>query len=454
MRPFVVPCGPREGRPCRPSARNSFPPAQASSASECADRAAACYADTLQSLAQRPGQAIALAMSVPFCAARCLCCDRDVRAAQPAEVIDDYVDGLVDELRAVAARLGGEREVLQWHLGGGTANELGEAQLSRLVETVQSCWQLPADAAMSVECDPRRTGWAQLQALRGLGFRQISFGVLDLDPQVQQAIGRRHSAALIDDACEFARGSGFPCISLDLMIGLPGQGEASWDSTLGRVLRMAPDRVRLVRYRHRPREVPVQCAIDAAALPAAAVCDALATLTAARLCEAGYRWIGGDCFVLDGDEWWLAHEQGSLRRNLIGYSAVAPTPVLGVGVGAPGEVDGHRFWNEPAAPLWREALRAGRLPVAQARLAGDREQQRQRIVEMLSCRLEVPAQAACAGLEPAYGRLARHEPAGLVRVLADRIVVTEAGRHALALLCSEFDEPAADDDGARLPWLS
>ncbi|HQQ79171.1 MAG TPA: hypothetical protein PLB01_17615, partial [Thermoanaerobaculia bacterium] len=41
---------------------------------------------------------------------------------------------------------------------------------------------------------PRRTGWVQLQALQGLGFSELKFGVLDLSPEVQAAIGRSQSA--------------------------------------------------------------------------------------------------------------------------------------------------------------------------------------------------------------------------------------------------------------------
>lgn len=409
------------------------------------ERVAEQYTRALESLAARPLEPLALTMTVPFCAAHCLCCDRDIRAAQPQAVIDDYVEGLLQQFQDTASRLGGDREVLQWHLGGGTLTELDDAALSRLVRAVQARWRVPADAELSIECDPRRIGRAQLQRLRGLGFRQIHFGVLDLDAQVQQAIGRCHSAALIDDACDLARGCGFETIGLELMVGLPLQDETRWRATLERIVAIAPDRVTLVRYRHRPRQAPAQCAIDAEQLPDGRTCSALADLAAARLREAGYRWLGANCFVLENDELCGAASQGRLRRNLIGYTGMPRSALLGLGAGAVTDVDGHLFWNL-REPLWRDALRTGRLPVARARRATEQGQRRRQAAELLLCTLELPAQWAHGGLEAAYADLARHEADGLVHVLEDRIVVTDAGRHLLPQLCAELDGAATAAD--------
>jgi oxygen-independent coproporphyrinogen-3 oxidase len=412
------------------------------------------YAQVLDGLASRPDDPVSLSMKVPFCTTRCMCCHRDIRAAQPSAVIEDYVSGLVDEIRVVADRIGAERDVLQFHLGGGTANELSERQLVRLVGALHRQWRLPADAEMSVECDPRRAGWAQLRALRGLGFSRVTFGVLDLDTDVQQAIGRRHSVALIDDVCSLARDCGVEYINLDLMVGLPYQTEQRWQTTLERVLAMAPDRVRLARYRHWPWNAPAQQAIDADALPGAEQTQALARQTADMLCSAGYRWIGADQFVLETDELALALEQGRLRRSLISYTATPPTPLLGLGLAAVGDIDGSLYWNESSLPVWRRAVQQGRFPVAHAQVATAGESKRRTAVDQLLCGQELRAETVRDGMEDAYHRLAQHESGGLVRVLEDRIVVTEAGRHELLSLCRELDEPQGVD-GERTPrWLS
>lgn len=408
--------------------------------------ARALYEAALRGLAERPDEPIAVSARVPFCAAHCFCCDRDIRAAQPDEVIDDYVAGLVEEIREVSQAIGGRREVLQFHLGGGTASELTGSQLARLVQAMQLEWRMPADIDMSCECDPRRVSQTMFEVLRGLGFRRVSLGVLDLDANVQQAIGRRQSAALIDDVCELARSAGIEYINLDLMIGLPRQTMASWCATVDRLIAMGPERIRLARYRHQPWHAPAQVAIDTESLPTPALMAELARASAEMLRNAGYRWIGADQFVLEHDELSRAMDDGRLRRSLISYTAAPATPMIGLGVGAVGEIDGAMFWNDGSQAAWRNALRHLRLPVSQARPATPGSVQRRAAVERLLCTLELAA-ADAVGLEDGYGRLAARETDGLVRVLDDRIVVTEAGRHALHALCTDLDEPGAQPEG-------
>lgn len=327
------------------------------------------YQCALQSLAQRPGEPVAVSVRLPFCAARCLFCDRDIHAAQPGDVIGSYVDALADEAALLSRHIGRDRDVLQLHLGGGTANELSDSQLASLVEALQAAWRLPSDAEMSVECDPRRVTRQHLEMLRGLGFRHVSFGVADLDITVQQAIGRRNSQALIDDVCESARDAGFERIQLELLVGLPHQNASGWRSTLDRLIAMAPDRVALACYQHRPDQSPAQRAIDSSALPDGALCAELRSMTSTAMLSAGYAPIGASQFVLEDDELALARPEGRLRRNLIGYTATAAAPLLGLGAGAVGEIDGSLFWNHAPLPAWHAALRAQQLPVARARMA-------------------------------------------------------------------------------------
>lgn len=359
-------CGCREqGSPSAPFVSgDASPPAAAGTLASSADRRAL---SALAALAARPTEALALSMHAPFCHVRCLCCARTVLAAQPGAVIADHVDGLAEEIALLARHIGGTREVLAWHLGGGTADELSQAQLARLVQAVQDCWSLPAEAELSLDADPRQLGETGLLGWRALGFRELRLRVFDLDDQVQQAIGRHHSTALVDDVCDCARRSGFECIEIDLVAGLPRQTAARWAHTLDAVVGLAPDRVGLRFYRHRPQTAPVQCGIDADSLPDAQACAGLAELAAQRLGEAGYRRVHAGCYVLEGDPLAAAAAQGRLRRSPVGCSAAAVGAVLAVGPGAIGELDGCVLGNEPDPARWRAAVRAGRLPVVEFR---------------------------------------------------------------------------------------
>ena len=408
---------------------------------EVAARAASSYGQALESLFRREGEALALSLKLPFCAAHCLCCDRPIRAAQPPDVIDDYVNLLLEEIRITAGHVGHGRDVLQLYLGGGTVNELTESQLVRIVMAVQGPWRLPRDAEKTAECDPRRASIGLLELLRGLGFDHIRFGVLDLDGDVQRAIGRHHSSALIDDACSTARSCGFETVDLEMMVGLPAQTPERWAVTLDRLVTLAPDRVSLARYRHRPWVAPSQLAIDPEQLPDTATVQRLAVQASRVLRDAGYRWIGADKYVLESDALSRAADDGRLHRSLVAYSAQPQTPMLGMGTGALSEIDGSLFWNEDDVPPWRQALKHGRLPTARARVANGDDARRRRAAEVLLCTQELPLALVAGGLEDAWQRLAAHEATGAVRVQPERIVVTEAGRHELLALCMEVAAP-------------
>jgi len=396
----------------------------------------------LTALAARPDDAIALEVTVPFCISHCLCCERDVHVAQSESVIDAYIDGLEAELALLAERLGPDRDVLSLHLGQGTANELSQAQLARLVHAVSRHCRLPAEAMLLADCDPRRTGWMQLRVLRGLGFRRLAFGVLDLDGTVQAAIGRAQSPALVADVCQTARDSGIESIELKLMFGLPAQTPVSWRATLRQLIAMAPDRISLGRYRHQPQWAPGQYAIDADTLPDADLCQELAELAAAILCEAGYEWLGADLFVLETDELAQARERGRLRCGPGGYSATAPLPQLGLGAGALSAVDGGLFWNAAALPAWRAAVSTGRPTVVHAVAPEPEGLRRRDAVERLLCQMQLPRPAEADDLQPGFERLQAHQADGALVMQHGLVVVTERGRHRLPELCAAFAAPS------------
>ena len=85
---------------------------------------------------------------------------------------------------------GEAEQALQLHLGGGTPNFLSAAQLEWLNDMLERRFGFASGAERSVEADPRLVSRGQLVALRGAGFRRISYGVQDFDPLVRQAIGR------------------------------------------------------------------------------------------------------------------------------------------------------------------------------------------------------------------------------------------------------------------------
>ena len=403
-----------------------------------AGQAAWVQQQLLADLAARPDEMLALSVSMPFCAVHCLCCGRDITAGQPQQALDGYMQRLTQEIHNLAGHIGGGRELMQLHLGGGSANLFTESSLIGLMQTLRQHWRIPGDAELSIECDPRRVGWVQLELLHGLGFSDVQFGVLDLDPLVQRAIGRLQSGALVDDACGLARACGIRGVTLGLVVGLPCQTPASWRDTLRRVVAMAPGRIQLQRYCHRPWRSAGQCVIDAHALPDPHLARDLMALGADELAAVGYRWVGADLFVLEDDPLSVALDEDRLRCGLIGHTGLPAMPTLGVGRGALSELDGCLLCNHTDPGPWQSAVDQGQLPVGTVWQADTAARRRRMAAEHLLCRQELPADLLADDLEPVYQDLVRHAPPGSLAQLDGRLVVTAAGRPVLQHLCASL----------------
>ncbi|WP_295456776.1 oxygen-independent coproporphyrinogen III oxidase [uncultured Thiodictyon sp.] len=396
------------------------------------------YAQSLGALAARPDEVVALYVHLPFCPVRCLYCACHTTITHDGEKIDRYLDTLEREMDLVTAELGGGRALAQLHLGGGTPNYLTDSQLIRLMEMVGSRFHLGPDTAATIECNPRRASASQLELLKGLGFKGVSFGIQDLDVRVQHAIGRVNSLGLVRDVCTTARETGFECISLDLVYGLPNQTLASFESTLERIIEINPDRIRVFSYSHRPAIRPHQYAIETACLPGAQ--EKLALLHSAVRCftESGYTWIGLDCFVRDGDELADAQAAGRLRHTALGYTCAPTQHLLAFGTSSLGEVDGTFVQNESNIDAWRKAIEAGCFPILWGHRLTDADQRRHRAIAHLLCNLALPA-SLMAGLEGDAERLVRCAAQGLIELTDGGIKVTQRGRYFLRSLCTQHE---------------
>lgn len=396
------------------------------------------YREALLNLKSESNAGLALYVHVPFCHVRCLYCACNTTITHSEERVDQYLDALDREMAMVSGLLGGKRAVDQLHVGGGTPNHLNEPQLARLVEIVERYFDIAPNACTSIECNPRRTSAGQLDLLYGLGFKQVSFGVQDLNSDVQRAIGRVQSLDMVRDVFLTARETGFDTINLDLIYGLPLQTSEGFQDTLERVLDLNPDRIACFSYSHDPVNRPHQHAIDIAHLPTAEEKLHLFQQAVGAFSAAGYRWIGLDVFARPSDELSNAQEEGRLYRNAIGYTASWGKPVLGFGPSGLGEIGGALVQNAPDLKTWQRLVDAGRLPVLGGRSLSERDRRRREAILRLMCNLELPSNDA-EWLALDYESLSHQEGHSLLELTPNGIRVTPEGRYLLHAFCVSQD---------------
>jgi len=399
-------------------------------------------------VAGQGGAPLELYVHFPYCAAKCFYCGCNALTTSRRELIEQYLDDLEVEIETVTRALGKGKDVVQLHWGGGTPNHLDERQLTRAFGMLASRFTFLPNAELSVEADPRLVSREQLRTLRTLGFRRLSLGVQDLDPQVQEAIGRVQSFAMVKDVVEGARDTGFDAINLDLIYGLPRQTQESFGRTIEQVLTLAPDRVACFGYAHLPAQRPHQRLIEHEDLPDGSGRFALLRLAVSAFTSADYAWIGLDHFAKATDPLAQAQRRGELHRNFMGYTTRAGQHLLGLGMSAISEIEGCFAQNASALPDWRSAIRSGRLATVRGHVLTPDDQARQAAILRLMCDLELRDAELPPTLADLDERLAPFLHDGLVVRQADRIEVTALGRYFLRNICALFDAYLPSQRGA------
>ncbi len=174
-------------------------------------------------------------LHMPFCRTRCPYCDF-VSEAVPGCPPEAYVDALVREIHTHE----GDRQVGSVFLGGGTPSLLSAGQLARIFEALQECFQLDADAEITLEANPDDLRPELPEQWRALGINRISLGVQSLDDRVLRYLGRRHDADTALRAIEMV-GNVFDNWNMDLIFGAAPL--EAWAGTLAQTSALRPPHV-------------------------------------------------------------------------------------------------------------------------------------------------------------------------------------------------------------------
>jgi oxygen-independent coproporphyrinogen III oxidase len=127
--------------------------------------------------------------------------------------------------------------------GGGTPNAYAAPELVRVLELLRERFGVRDGAEVSTEVNPDRDLTEGFDVLRAGGFNRLSIGAQSFQADELRVLGRRHSAADVAETVRRARAAGFGNVNVDLMFGVPGQTEASWERSLDAVLELGIEHV-------------------------------------------------------------------------------------------------------------------------------------------------------------------------------------------------------------------
>src|SRR6478672_11928874 len=127
------------------------------------------------------------------------------------------------------------------HLGGGTPTFFSPQNLECLISNILQDAKVHPQHEFSIEGHPNNTTKEHLETLYKLGFRRISYGVQDNNPEVQRVINRIQPIENVARTTELARAIGFTSVNYDLIYGLPLQTLKSITTTILQTIQLKPD---------------------------------------------------------------------------------------------------------------------------------------------------------------------------------------------------------------------
>ena len=406
----------------------------------------------------RPGAPLGMYVHIPFCVHRCLFCACNVIIGNRQDIVEQYLQRIEKEIERSAARLPSRRQISGLHWGGGTPTHLSPPQIRRLMGAITSHFDLLPDAEVSIEVHPPVTTREQLETLHELGFRRLSLGVQDLDWGVQQLIGRNQTLEQTETVLNVARELGFESVNFDLIYGLPGQSEKTWDFTLDEVQRMRPDRLAIYSYAHVPWLHSHQDRMPADQLPGPELKFHMIRRAKQRLArDAKYIEIGFDHFAVPEDSMAVAVKQHRLYRNFMGYTVKPGEDYVGFGVSAISEIGGCFMQNHSKLNRWTHAIDDEGCTVNRGLQLSPDDSVRKLIIERLMCNLwldldEVELhldQPFLTAFADAWRELEGMEKDGLVIRANRSLEVTQLGRTFLRNICMLFDAYLPEQEGQR-----
>ena len=189
---------------------------------------------------------IAVYVGIPFCPTRCAYCSFVSQSVEKSfALVEPYVDALVAEIRAGGemVRRAGLR-VRSFYMGGGTPTTLTAGQMDRVLSAWEASFDRDGCREVTVEAGRPDTITAdKLVVLQSHGVTRISVNPQTMEDHVLRAIGRRHTAAAIDEAMELVGRYHFPHVNMDLIAGLPADSPEGFCRSLDRCLDYGTDNV-------------------------------------------------------------------------------------------------------------------------------------------------------------------------------------------------------------------
>ena len=397
---------------------------------------------------QSDDRALSLYIHMPFCRSACYFCGCNTIFTSKDDKKTRYIEYLKKELNILKNHLNTSRVVTQMHFGGGTPTYFSPSQLEEVIKTVKEIFpNFAPDAEVSCEVDPRFFTVEHMNVLKAGGCNRLSFGVQDLEEEVQKTIHRIQPFELTQNVIKIAREAGIHSINTDLIYGLPYQTRESFKKTLEQMITLNTDRFAVFNYAHVPWLMKTMRKFDETTFPKPEVKLEMLKDTIDFFTSNGYKMVGMDHFAKPEDELFKAIEKGELHRNFQGYTTKGGADLIGIGLTSIGNGVDYYAQNFKELEPWENAIDNGDLPVYKGYRLSDDDMLRQFVIMELMSNFSLNIKRVEEEFkinfkeyfDDAIKALKEFEDAQLLKITDNKIEVSQTGSMLIRNICMPFD---------------
>ncbi len=202
-----------------------------------------CSKSTVQAAKLLDKNDISLYIGIPFCPTRCSYCSFVSRTVgKKTQLLEPYLQALSQEIACTGKLLANSGKTVRTiYIGGGTPTTLSCEQMKRLLDAVNTHFDLARCLEFTVEGGrPDTLSAEKLRVIRAGGADRMSINPQTMRDHVLRACGRPHDAQAVVDAYRWAMDAGFENINMDLIAGLPQDDFDGFRYSLDTVAGLAP----------------------------------------------------------------------------------------------------------------------------------------------------------------------------------------------------------------------
>jgi len=186
---------------------------------------------------------------IPFCIQICDYCFYMKELVKSKDQVDQYIDGLCNEMKLVSELHGvSKRKVHSIYIGGGTPSVLTEAQFRKLMEALHKYHDID-EPEFTFEAEPGTFNKNKLELYKEHGVNRISMGVQSFDDEVIRSSSRKHTGKTAIHSIGLIAESGGFRVNVDLLSGLAGDKMETFERSVETALEQGIDMLTIYKMK-------------------------------------------------------------------------------------------------------------------------------------------------------------------------------------------------------------